>query len=399
MPESNPNKYSRVSSRVDKIPSSGIRRFFDLIASSDDIISLGVGEPDFITPWNIREAAIYSIERGHTHYTSNSGTVDLRREISKYVNERAGISYDPVTEILVTVGVSEGLDLALRTTTEIGDEILVPQPAFVAYEPIVHMAGGKFVGIDTSMENKFVPAIADLESKVTDRTRAILINNPNNPTGAVISKKVLFELAEFVLANDLIVITDEIYDRLIYGDKDAFVHFASIPGMRERTVTLNGFSKSFAMTGWRVGYAVGPEEIIAGMTKLHQYTMMSAPTVAQHAAKEALVNGDSSVNEMLEAYSMRRRLLLNGLNNIGLECIEPEGAFYAFPSIKITGLSSESFAEQLLLEEKVAVVPGNVFGPSGEGFIRCCYAASVADIKEALVRIGRFVDKHKRDRR
>ncbi len=393
MPESPINRHSRVSSRVNNIPFSGIRRFFDLIASSDDIISLGVGEPDFITPWNIREAAIYSIERGHTHYTSNNGSLDLRREISKHLKNRTGNLYDPTTEILVTVGVSEGLDLAVRALTEIGDEVMVPEPSFVAYGPIVHMAGGSVIGISTSMENKFIPTITDLENNVTDKTRAILINNPNNPTGAVINREGLSKIAEFVIDNDLIVIADEIYDRLIYGNKDSFVHFASLPGMFERTVTLNGFSKSYAMTGWRIGYATGPEEIIAGMTKLHQYTMMSAPTVAQYAAKEALVNGENSLNEMLDAYSMRRRLLVNGLNNIGLDCVDPDGAFYAFPSIKSTGLSSESFAEKLLMEEQVAVVPGNVFGPSGEGFIRCCYAASVEDIKEAILRIGRFVER------
>ncbi|MFL2640374.1 MAG: aminotransferase class I/II-fold pyridoxal phosphate-dependent enzyme [Dehalococcoidia bacterium] len=393
MSETTTNKYSRVSSRVDSIPSSGIRKFFDLIASSDDIISLGVGEPDFITPWNIREAAIYSIERGHTHYTSNNGSLDLRRELSKHLKNRMGKSYDPNTEILVTVGVSEGLDLAVRTLTEVGDEIMVPEPSFVAYGPIVHMAGGEFIGINTSMENKFIPSVKDLESNLTDKTRVLLINNPNNPTGTVISKEVLSQIAEFVIDNDLVVIADEIYDRLIYGNKDSFVHFASLPGMFERTVTLNGFSKSYAMTGWRIGYATGPEEILAGMTKLHQYTMMSAPTVAQYAAKEALTNGENSLTEMLDAYAMRRRLLLSGLNNIGLDCVEPDGAFYAFPSIKSTGLSSESFAEKLLLEERVAVVPGNVFGPSGEGFIRCCYAASVEDIKEAIFRIGRFVEK------
>ena len=365
MSETTTNKYSRVSSRVDSIPSSGIRKFFDLIASSDDIISLGVGEPDFITPWNIREAAIYSIERGHTHYTSNNGSLDLRRELSKHLKNRMGKSYDPNTEILVTVGVSEGLDLAVRTLTEVGDEIMVPEPSFVAYGPIVHMAGGEFIGINTSMENKFIPSVKDLESNLTDKTRVLLINNPNNPTGTVISKEVLSQIAEFVIDNDLVVIADEIYDRLIYGNKDSFVHFASLPGMFERTVTL----------------------------KLHQYTMMSAPTVAQYAAKEALTNGENSLTEMLDAYAMRRRLLLSGLNNIGLDCVEPDGAFYAFPSIKSTGLSSESFAEKLLLEERVAVVPGNVFGPSGEGFIRCCYAASVEDIKEAIFRIGRFVEK------
>ena len=393
---SKPSTRSKVSQRVQDIPSSGIRRFFDLIATTEGIISLGVGEPDFITPWHIREAAIYSIERGHTHYTSNLGTVELRRELSAYLERLYNLTYKPTTEMLVTVGVSEALDLAVRAILDPGDEVISPEPGFVAYFPVVHMAGGNLITVPTTMEDEFKVRAAEIERRITPKTRILLLNNPTNPTGAVLDEKTAREIARLVEERDLLVISDEIYDRLVYSEDEPFVSFASLPGMKERTITLGGFSKAFAMTGWRIGYAVGPEEIIAAMTKVHQYTMMSAPTVAQEAALEALRNGEDGVASMLTAYDQRRRLLVEGLRRIGLPCVEPRGAFYAFPSVLPTGLTSEEFAEKLLIEEKVAVVPGDVFGPSGEGFVRCCYAASVEDIEEALERMGRFVARHRK---
>ena len=388
-------KKSVISSRVTEIPTSGIRRFFDLIASSDNIISLGVGEPDFITPWHIRESAIYSIERGHTHYTSNNGIPELRRELSKYLEQRQGITYDWNSEILVTVGVSEALDLVMRTLLDNDDEVISTEPSFVAYQPVVYMAGGSFVPIPTSMDNEFIIQIKDLERSITPKTKILLINNPNNPTGSVISNDILVEISKIVEKNDLIVVSDEIYDRLTYSENKPGIHFASLPGMKERTVTLNGFSKTFAMTGWRIGYATGPAEIISAMTKVHQYTMMSASTVSQEAAIEALKNGENSFQNMLKDYRLRKRLLVDGLREAGLDCVDPDGAFYVFPSIQSTGLTSEEFAEMLLVEEKVAVVPGNVFGPSGEGYIRCCYAANIDDIREAILRIKRFLKNHR----
>jgi aminotransferase len=387
---------SRVSQRAADLPPSGIRRFFDLIASTEGVISLGVGEPDFTTPWHIREAAIYSIERGRTHYTSNLGTPELRRELSAYIDRLYGVTYEPASEILVTAGVSEALDLALRAVIDPGDEVVSPDPSYVAYFPVVHMAGGKFVTVPTTMEDEFRVRPEDIERKITGRTKALLINNPANPTGAVLDMETAKGLARLADKHDLIVLADEIYDRLVYGSEGGHVCFASLPGMRDRTLTLGGFSKTFAMTGWRVGYVAGPTEIIAAMTKIHQYTMMSAPTVAQAAAVEALRNGEPEVQSMLEAYGQRRRLLVEGLRRIGLPCVDPGGAFYAFPSIVPTGMTSEEFAEQLLLEEKVAVVPGNAFGESGEGFIRCCYAASIEDLEEALERMGRFVSRHQK---
>ncbi len=385
-----------MSQRAADLPSSGIRKFFDLIASTEGVISLGVGEPDFTTPWHIREAAIYSIERGHTHYTSNLGTPELRRELSDYLERLYEVSFDPNTELLITTGVSEGLDLAVRAIIDPGDEIVSPEPSYVAYFPVVHMAGGKFVPVPTTMEDEFRVRPDEIERKLTDRTKGLLINNPSNPTGSVLDMKTSEELAQLAEKHDLIVLADEIYDRLIYGGEDGHVSFASLPGMRERTITLGGFSKAYAMTGWRVGYVAAPAEIIAAMTKVHQYTMMSAPTVSQEAAVEALRNGEPDVQTMLEAYGQRRRLLVEGLRHIGLPCVDPGGAFYAFPSIVPTGMTSEDFAEKLLVEEKVAVVPGNVFGESGEGFIRCCYAASIEDLEEALERMGRFVSRHRK---
>ena len=384
----------RIAQRVEDIPPSGIRKFFDLIAGQEGIISLGVGEPDFVTPWHIREAAIDSLERGHTHYTSNYGTLELRKELSAYLERLYGARFDPQSELLITVGVSEALDLALRATLDPGDEVITGDPCYVAYFPVVHMAGGALITAPTTMEDEFRLRAEEVEKLITPRTRALLINNPSNPTGAVLDRATTEELSEMAARHDLLIIADEIYDRLVYSPDEPFTSFASLTGRSDQTLVLGGFSKSHAMTGWRVGYAAGPADIISAMMKVHQYTMMSAPTAAQAAALEALRDGDRDVAEMREAYDQRRRLLVEGLRRIGLPCVEPRGAFYAFPSIMPTGMSSEDFAEGLLKEEGVAVVPGSAFGPSGEGFVRCCYAASVDDIEEALTRMGRFVERH-----
>ncbi len=385
-----------VSQRAADLPPSGIRRFFDLIASTEGVISLGVGEPDFTTPWHIREAAIDSIQRGQTHYTSNLGTPELRHELSGYLERRYGVSFDDASELIITAGVSEALDLALRAVIDPGDEVVSPEPSYVAYFPVVHMAGGRFVPVPTTMEDEFRVRPEAIEERLTDRTKGLLINNPANPTGAVLDRETAEGIARLAEKHDLIVFADEIYDRLVYDSADGHVCFASLPGMSERTITLGGFSKGFAMTGWRVGFAAGPPEIISAMTRVHQYTMMSAPTVAQAAALEALRNGEAEVESMLEAYRQRRRLLSEGLRRIGLPCVDPGGAFYTFPSIARTGMTSEEFAEALLMEERVAVVPGNAFGESGEGFVRCCYAASIEDLEEALVRMERFMSRHRK---
>ncbi len=399
-PQRAPNPHSartarrRTAQRVEEIPPSGIRKFFDLITSREGIISLGVGEPDFVTPWHIREAAIDSLERGHTHYTSNYGTPELRTELAAYLERLYGAQFDPQSELLITVGVSEALDLALRSTLDPGDEVITSDPCYVAYFPVVHMAGGSLITASTLMEDEFRLRASEVEKRITPRTRAILINNPSNPTGAVLEHAATLEFAEMAAEHDLLIIADEIYDRLVYPNAESFTSFASLSEAKDRTIVLGGFSKSFAMTGWRVGYAAGPPDIIAAMMKIHQYTIMSAPTAAQAAATEALRSGEREVEEMREAYDQRRHLLVEGLRRIGLPCVEPRGAFYAFPSIMPTRLSSEEFAERLLMEEGVAVVPGNAFGPSGEGFIRCCYAARVEDIEGALDRMGRFVARH-----
>ena len=380
-----------ISDRVRSLSPSGIRKFFDLIASMDGVISLGVGEPDFHTPWRIREAAIYALEKGYTNYTSNYGLLALREELSKYLADRYNIEYLPSTEILVTVGVSEGLDLAMRAILNPGDEVIIPEPTYVSYNPCVTLAGGVPVSIPTYMENRFQVLPEDIERKVTSRTKAILIGYPNNPTGAVMPREELEKIAVIAEKNNLIVISDEVYERLVYNTEA--VSFASIKGMRDRTISLGGFSKSYAMTGWRIGYAYSNAEIIEAMMKVHQYTMLCAPIQGQMAAIEALRSGNSFVEEMREEYDRRRNMMVTGLNEIGLNCIEPDGAFYTFPSIKNLHMPSIEFAEQLLIEEKVAVVPGSAFGSSGEGHIRCCYAVSQNEIEEALVRIGRFVKK------
>lgn len=379
----------RPNRQVAEMPPSGIRRFFDVVSQLEDVISLGVGEPDFVTPWTIREAAIWSIEQGQTSYTSNYGLLELRRAIARHLEKTYGLLYDPETEILITVGVSEALDVTLRTFLEPGDEVLIPEPCYVSYGPCTLLAGGKPVFVPTFAEQGFKVDPERLESAITPRTRALLLNYPNNPTGASLGPSELNALRDIVEKHNLAVISDEIYDQLSYDHPH--ICFASLPGMRERTVLLNGFSKTYAMTGWRIGYAAGPAEFIQGMCKIHQYTILCAPTVAQYAALEALRNGNNEADHMVISYSQRRRLIVSGFNRLGLPCHLPEGAFYAFPSIKPTGLSSEEFASRLLREERVAVVPGNTFGPSGEGHVRCAYAASVEDIEEALDRIERFL--------
>ena len=388
-----PRRKQRISRIVQDIPASGLRRFFDLIVSTDGIISLGVGEPDFVTPWHVREAAIYSVEAGQTYYTSNLGTMELRSEVAAYLERLYGLRYDPECEILITVGASEAIDLVMRAILDPGDEVVSADPGYVAYSPIIQLAGGVSRTVPTRVEDGFCLQGGDIAAHLTDRSRLLLLNNPSNPTGALLDRKTLEGIAEVVDENDLLVVSDEIYDRLVYSE-EPFVPFASIPGMNERTVTVGGFSKAFAMTGWRLGYVCAPPDLIAAMLKIHQYTLMCAPTSAQAAAVEALRHGEPDVQQMLEAYSQRRKLLLDGLETIGLEPNEPQGAFYAFPSIRSTGLTSEEFTEQLLIEDQVAVVPGNAFGPSGEGFIRCCYAVGIADIEEALERMGRFLSRH-----
>jgi len=385
---------SITSQRASQIAPSGIRRFFDLLASMEGVISLGVGEPDFTTPWHIREAAIYSLEKGDTMYTSNLGMPELRQELSRYLKDTYNLDYDPNTELLITVGVSEALDLAMRAILDPGDEVIMPDPCYVSYNPCVILAGGTPIMVPTSEENNFELAAEDIETKVSNKTKAILIGYPANPTGAVMPREKLARIAKVAQRHQLLVISDEIYAKLVYGVEHTC--FATLPGMKESTIFLGGFSKAYAMTGWRIGYAAASKEIIAAMTKIHQYTIMCAPTMAQVAAIEALKSGEVSAKEMVEDYNRRRLVMVKGLNDIGLPCFKPKGAFYAFPSIKGTGMTSEEFAEKLLIKEKVAVVPGTAFGQCGEGYVRCCYATSLAEIEEALLRMGRFVKKHKK---
>ena len=393
-PHSQRRKYSLTSKRVEQLSSSGIRRFFDLLASMEEVISLGVGEPDFVTPWHIREAAIYSLEKGYTMYTSNLGMPELRQELSRYLRDNYDLEYNPDGELLITVGVSEGLDLAMRAIVNPGDEVIMPDPCYVSYSPCVILAGGIPIMVPTNEENDFEISATDIEARVTSKTKAILIGNPANPTGAVMPRDKLLPIADVAHRHKLLVICDEIYAKLVYGVEHTCL--ATLPEMKESTILLSGFSKAYAMTGWRIGYAAASIEVIASMTKIHQYTMMCAPIMVQVAAIEALKSGDASVAEMVEEYNRRRLVIVKGLNDIGLSCFEPRGAFYAFPSIKSTGMTSEEFAERLLIEEKVAVVPGTAFGQCGEGYVRCCYATSLADIEEALSRMKRFVDKHQK---
>jgi aminotransferase len=378
---------------VQQIPASGIRRFFDLLASMDGVISLGVGEPDFVTPWTIREAAIHSISNGQTNYTSNYGTIELRTAIARHLEARYGVSYDPACEILVTVGVSEAMDLAMRALVDPGDEVLAPDPAYVSYGPCAVLAGATVVPVPTTLFHDFALQAEEVERRVTPHSKVLVLGYPSNPTGAVMSRKELLAVAAVAERHNLVVISDEIYDRLVYGIDHTC--FASIPGMQARTVLLGGFSKAYAMTGWRIGYAAAPAPILEAMMRVHQYVTMCAPTMSQAAAVEALRRGEPEVLSMVDSYDRRRRLIVSAFNDMGLRCFEPRGAFYAFPSIEITGLASEQFAEHLLLEEKVAVVPGSAFGAAGEGFVRCCYATSLDEIKEAVMRIDQFVQRHR----
>lgn len=383
-----------LAERIRSVPPSGIRKFFDIIATMDDVISLGVGEPDFVTPASITQAGIQSLQRGETSYTSNAGLMELREELSAYLENLYGVHYDPSEELLITVGVSEALYLALLSVVDPGDEVIVPEPCFVSYRPGVIFAGGTPITVEAKVENGFQITGADIERAVTPRTKALLIGYPNNPTGAVMSRERLTEIAEVAEKNDFLVLSDEIYDRLVYGVEH--VCFPTLPGMKERTILLGGFSKSYAMTGWRLGYAAAPAEILGGMRKAHQYIIMCAPITAQKAGIEALRHGEEAVQEMLREYDQRRRVIVDGLNTIGMPCVEPKGAFYAFPSIRNTSLSSEEFSDGLLREQKVAVIPGTAFGECGEGFVRCAYATSLVQIEEALGRMEDFVRRNRR---
>ena len=386
-------EYSRMMNpALLEIPPSGIRRFFDIANEMEDVISLSIGEPDFVTPWHVRQEGIRSLEDGKTWYSPNRGFSELRVEISKWLQRHCSLTYDPDQQVLVTVGGSEAIDLCFRTLLAPGDEVLVPQPSFVCYVPLTRMAGGVPVVIETKAENKFRLTPEEIEEKITPRTKLLVLPFPNNPTGAVMRREDLEAVAEVVKKHNLLVLSDEIYSALTYGDQ-LHVSFASIDDMAERTIVVNGFSKAFAMTGWRLGYAVGPKEIIAQMTKLHQYGIMSAPTTAQYAAIEAMRNGDSDIQYMRSQYDMRRRLIVDGFNKMGLTCFEPEGAFYVFPCIRSTGLSSEDFCEQLIYKEHVAVVPGPAFGACGEGFVRVSYSYSIRHITEALHRIEHFLEE------
>ncbi|MED1805836.1 aminotransferase [Bacillus subtilis] len=382
---------SYLSDYVQQIKPSGIRKFFDLAATMEGVISLGVGEPDFVTAWNVREASILSLEQGYTSYTANAGLYSLREEISRYLSNRFGLSYSPDNELIVTVGASQALDIAIRAIVNPGEEVIIPEPCFVAYDALVSLAGGIPVHVHTTADKGFKATAADFEAAVTEKTKAILICSPSNPTGSVYSKEELNEIAEFAKKHDVIVLADEIYAELTYDEE--FTSIAALPGMKERTVVISGFSKAFAMTGWRLGFAAAPSLLRDAMLKIHQYAMMCAPAMAQFAALEGLKNGMEDVEKMKKSYRRRRNLFVESLNEIGLSCHHPGGAFYAFPSIKSTGMSSEQFAEELLTQEKVAVVPGSVFGPSGEGYIRCSYATSIEQLQEALVRMKRFLHK------
>lgn len=380
-----------LADKVVEIKPSGIRKFFDIVSEMKDAISLGVGEPDFDTPWHIRDEGIYSLERGKTHYTSNAGLMELREEICRYLYRRQGLSYDPVKEVLITVGGSEAIDIGLRAMCNPGEEVLIPQPSYVSYEPCAVLAGAKPVIINLKAENEFRLTAQELEDAITEKTKLLILPFPNNPTGAIMEKKDLEAIAEVILKHDIFVMSDEIYSELTYKDKH--VSIAELPGMQERTILINGFSKAYAMTGWRLGYACGPREIIQQMTKIHQFAIMCAPTTSQCAAVEALKNGDGDVEQMRTAYNQRRRYLMNAFREMGLECFEPYGAFYVFPCIKEFGLTSDEFAERLLKEEKLAVVPGTAFGDCGEGFLRISYAYSMERLKEALSRMDRFIQR------
>lgn len=380
---------------ITTIQPSGIRKFFDVVHEMKDAISLGVGEPDFDTPWHIRDEGIYSLEKGKTHYTSNAGLKELKTEIDRYLNRHYGISYDVDHEIMVTIGGSEAIDAAMRAMLDPGDEVLIPQPSYVSYVPCAVLAGGVPVVIELKAENEFRLTAEELEAAVTPKTKLLVLPFPNNPTGAIMEKSDLEKIAEVIKKHDIFVLSDEIYSELTYLEKH--VTIASLPGMWERTIVINGFSKSHAMTGWRLGYACGPRVIIEQMLKIHQFAIMCAPTTSQYAAVEALKNGDKDVAEMRSAYDQRRRYLVKALRDMGFDCYEPQGAFYVFPSIKKFGMTSDEFALKLLEEEKVAVVPGTAFGDCGEGYLRISYAYSLNDLKRALERMERFVKRHLND--
>lgn len=380
-----------LSGKVKQIKPSGIRKFFDIVSEMDDAISLGVGEPDFDTPWHIREEGIYSLEKGRTFYTSNAGLSELKIEISKYLDRRFDLKYDPSDEIMITVGGSEAIDGALRAMLDAGDEVILPQPSYVSYEPCIVLADGVPVIVELKEENDFKLTREQLEKAVTDKTKILIMPFPNNPTGAIMTKEELQPIVDFVIEHDLFVISDEIYSELTYSGNH--VSIGAFPGMKERTTVINGFSKSYAMTGWRLGYACGPQVILKQILKIHQFAIMCAPTTSQYAAIEALRHGDDDVEKMRDEYDRRRRFLLNAFEEMGIECFEPYGAFYMFPSIKKFGMSSDEFATRLLKEEKIAVVPGTAFGDCGEGFLRISYAYSIDDLKAALERIGRFIEK------
>lgn len=382
-----------LSEKVTGIKPSGIRKFFDIVSEMKDAISLGVGEPDFDTPWHIREEGIYSLEKGRTYYTSNAGLKELKEEISEYQKRRFGLDYNPSGEIYVTVGGSEAIDGALRAMLDSGDEVIIPQPSYVSYEPCVVLADGVPVVIELKEEDEFKLKKEQLEEAITDKTKVLILPFPNNPTGAIMTEKDLEGIAEVILKHDLFIISDEIYSELTYGSRH--VSIASFPGMKERTIVINGFSKSYAMTGWRLGYACGPKVILDQMLKIHQFAIMCAPTTSQYAAVEALRNGDDDVEYMRNEYDRRRKFLIKALRGMGMECFEPFGAFYVFPCIKKYDMSSDEFAEALLTEEKLAVVPGTAFGGCGEGFIRISYAYSIEDLKNALERLERFINRHK----
>ena len=386
-----------LSDKVVTIKPSGIRKFFDIVSEMEDAISLGVGEPDFDTPWHIRDEGIYSLEKGRTFYTSNSGLKDLKIEICNYLERRIGVKYHYQDEVLVTVGGSEAIDIALRAMINPGEEVLIPQPSYVSYEPCAVLTDAVPVIINLKAENEFRLTAQELRDAITDRTKVLILPFPNNPTGAIMERKDLEEIAEVIIENDIFVISDEIYSELTY--KGDHVSITCIPGMQERTVLINGFSKAYAMTGWRLGYACGPKEIIAQMTKIHQFAIMCAPTTSQYAAVEALKNGDEDVKQMREAYNQRRRYLMHAFKEMGLECFEPYGAFYVFPCIKEFGMTSEEFATRFLEEEKVAVVPGTAFGDSGEGFLRISYAYSLENLKLAIGKLNHFISRLREEKK
>ena len=386
-----------LSDKITTIKPSGIRKFFDIVNEMEDAISLGVGEPDFDTPWHIRDEGIYSLEKGRTFYTSNAGLKELRTEIVRYIQRTQGVSYDPMKEVLVTVGGSEAIDLALRAMVNPGDEVLIPQPSYVSYEPCAILADAVPVIIELKEENEFRLTARELQDAITDKTKILVLPFPNNPTGAIMEKRDLEEIAEVVKEKDLFVISDEIYAELTYKEKH--VSIASLPGMKERTILINGFSKAYAMTGWRLGYACAPAVIMEQMIKIHQFAIMCAPTTSQYAAVEALKNGDDDVAQMRESYNQRRRYLMHAFQEMGLKCFEPYGAFYVFPCIKEFGMTSEEFAERLLREEKVAVVPGTAFGDCGEGFLRISYAYSLDNLKIAMEKIGHFIERLREEKK